>query len=198
MAKKEKNIPENEEYENTEAAEAADENDADNASGEPDEDIETVIVEDAEKSELDELKEKLAAQEDKYYRLAAEYDNYKKRTQREKDARYADALIDAAAGILPVVDNLERAMQVEVESEDAKKVLEGIAMVMKQLNDSFAKMNIKPIEALGKEFDPNLHNAVMHIEDDEYGENIVAEELMKGYIYKDERVVRHSMVKVAN
>jgi molecular chaperone GrpE len=107
-------------------------------------------------------------------------------------------LIDAVTAILPVVDNLERAMQVEVTSEDAKKVLEGVSMVMKQIGDSFNKLNIKPIEALGQEFDPNLHNAVMHIEDESFGENVVAEELMKGYIYKDERVVRHSMVKVAN
>lgn len=151
-----------------------------------------------EKSEADELREKLKEQEDKYYRLAAEYANYKTRTQREKDARYADALIDTAATMLPIVDNLERAMQVEAISDDAKKILEGVGMVLKQVNDSFTKLNIKPIEALGKEFDPNLHNAVMHIEDEEFGENIVAEELMKGYIYNDDRVVRHSMVKVAN
>ncbi len=151
-----------------------------------------------EKSSEDALKEKLAAQEDRYYRLAAEYDNYKKRTQREKDARYADALIDAAAGLLPVIDNLERAMQVEAESEDARKILDGIRMVRRQIDEAFLKLNIKPIEALGKEFNPELHNAVMHTEDENLGENIVAEELMKGYIYKDERVVRHSVVKVAN
>lgn len=151
-----------------------------------------------EKSELDSLKEKLASCEDRYYRLAAEYDNYKKRTQREKDARYADALIDAAAGLLPAVDNLERAANTEVTSEDAKKVLEGVSMVIRQINEAFSKMNITPIDALGKEFDPEFHNAVMHIEDDSLGENTVAEELMKGYIYKNERVVRHSMVKVAN
>lgn len=159
---------------------------------------EEVSSETAEQDEIGSIKEKLAACEDRYYRLAAEYDNYKKRTQREKDARYADALIDAAAGLLPVVDNLERAVQTEVTSEDAKKVLDGVSMVIRQINEAFSKMNITPIDAVGKEFDPNLHNAVMHIEDEEFGENIIAEELMKGYIYKNERVVRHSMVKVAN
>jgi len=149
-------------------------------------------------NEADDLRSRLAEQEDKYYRLAAEYANYKTRTQKEKDARYADAVIDTAAAFLPIVDNLERAVQVEANSEDAKKILEGVGMVLKQVNDSFAKIKIKPIEALGNEFDPNLHNAVIHIEDDNLGENIVAEELMKGYIYNDDRVVRHSMVKVAN
>lgn len=182
------NIENTENTENTEAAEDAESSTAENS--------ETAEAE--ETSELDKLKAKLASYEDRYYRLAAEYDNYKKRTQREKDARYADALIDAAAGLLPVVDNLERAAQVEVTSEDAKKVLEGVSMVIKQINEAFSKMNITPIDALGKEFDPELHNAVMHTENDELGENIVAEELMKGYIYKNERVVRHSMVKVAN
>ncbi len=159
---------------------------------------EEAAAESAEKSETEELREKVSAWEDKYYRLAAEYDNYKKRTQREKDTIYADALIDTAAAVLPVADNLERALQTPAESEDAKKILEGVSLVMKQLNDVFTKLNIEPIEAVGKEFDPNLHNAVMHTEDDSLGENTVAEELMKGYIYKKERVVRHSMVKVAN
>ncbi|MCI8404386.1 MAG: nucleotide exchange factor GrpE [Clostridia bacterium] len=144
------------------------------------------------------LEEKLKEQTDKYMRLYAEYDNFQKRSQREKDMRYSDAVIDTAGAILAIGDNLERALATDVESEDAKKLKEGVEMVMKQFNDALDKLGIKPIEAQGEQFDPNIHNAVMHIEDDAIDDNTVVEELMKGYIYKDGRVVRHSMVKVAN
>ncbi|MGN0107146.1 MAG: nucleotide exchange factor GrpE [Hominilimicola sp.] len=151
-----------------------------------------------EKSNEEVLEEKLKEQTDKYMRLYAEYDNFQKRSQREKDMRYGDAVIDAVAAILPIGDNLERALQTEVESEDAIKLKEGVEMVMKQFSEALAKLGVKPIEAQGEQFDPNLHNAVMHIEDETIDDNTVVEELMKGYIYKDNRVVRHSMVKVAN
>lgn len=155
-------------------------------------------AETAEKSGEEVLEEKLKEQTDKYMRLYAEYDNFQKRSQREKDMRYGDAVIDAVSEILTIGDNLERALQTEVESEDAVKLKEGIEMVLKQFNDTLAKLGVKPIEAKGEQFDPNLHNAVMHIEDETIDDNTVVEELMKGYIYKDNRVVRHSMVKVAN
>ena len=155
-------------------------------------------TEQPEESKEEELTKKLAEQTDKYTRLFAEYDNFRKRSAREKDARYADAVIDAVAAILPIGDNLERALQTEVDSEDAKKLKEGVEMVMKQFNDTLEKLNIKPIKAVGEQFDPTLHNAVMHIEDESIDDNTVVEEFMKGYIYKDDRVVRHSMVKVAN
>lgn len=151
-----------------------------------------------EKSDEELLEEKLKEQTDKYMRLYAEFDNFQKRSAREKDARYADAVIDAVAALLPIGDNLERALQTEVESEDAIKLKEGVEMVMKQFEEALAKLSVKPIAAEGEQFDPNLHNAVMHIEDETIDDNTVVEELMKGYIYKDERVVRHSMVKVAN
>lgn len=151
-----------------------------------------------EKSNEEILEEKLKEQTDKYMRLYAEYDNFQKRSQREKDMRYGDAVIDAVASILPIGDNLERALQTEVESEDAKKLKEGVEMVMKQFEETLTKLGVKPIEAQGEQFDPNLHNAVMHIEDETIDDNTVVEDLMKGYIYKDGRVVRHSMVKVAN
>ena len=141
--------------------------------------------------ELDELN-------DKYLRLMSEYANYQNRTTKEKAARYADAMVDAVAELLPVGDNLERALKTEVTSEDAVKFKEGIEMVMKQFNDRLEKLNVKPIKAEGEQFDPNFHNAVMHIEDESIDDNTVVEDLMRGYIYKDERVVRHSMVKVAN
>lgn len=144
------------------------------------------------------LEDKLKEQTDKYMRLYAEFDNFQKRTQREKDMRYGDAIIDAVAEILTIGDNLERALKIEVQSEDAVKLKEGVEMVLKQFNDTLQKLGVKPIKAEGEQFDPNLHNAVMHIEDETIDDNTVVEELMRGYIYKDNRVVRHSMVKVAN
>ncbi|MDD6736054.1 MAG: nucleotide exchange factor GrpE [Clostridiales bacterium] len=151
-----------------------------------------------EKDSQEDIAKKLKDSEDKYLRLYAEFDNYKKRTQKEKDARYADAVIDTAAEFLPVLDNLERALAVEVTSEDAKNLKAGVEMVHKQMIESLSKMKISAIAAVGEEFDPNLHNAVMHVDDESVTDNTVVEEFMKGYIYNDDRVVRHSMVKVAN
>lgn len=161
------------------------------------EEVEEFVEETAVSAE-DELAEKLKSSEERYLRMAAEYDNYKKRTQREKDARYDDAVIDAVAAFIPVADNIDRALAVDVESEEAKKVLEGVSMIKKQFDEVLKNLKVAPIEAVGNEFDPNFHNAVMHIEDESIAENTVVEEFMKGYIYKDSRVVRHSMVKVAN
>lgn len=155
-------------------------------------------TEEAEKTNEEILEEKLKEQTDKYMRLYVEFDNFQKRSQREKDARYADAVIDAVAAILPIGDNLERALQIEVESEDAIKLKEGVEMVKRQFGEAIEKLGVKPIAAQGEQFDPNMHNAVMHIEDETIDDNTVVEELMKGYIYQDSRVVRHSMVKVAN
>ena len=161
------------------------------------ENIEETVSEEEEKQE-ETLEDKLKEQTDKYMRLYAEFDNFQKRTQREKDMRYGDAVIDAVAEMLAIGDNLERAMNIEVTSEDAKKLKEGVEMVLKQFNESLVKLGVKPIKAEGEQFDPNLHNAVMHIEDETIDDNTVVEDLMKGYIYKDGRVVRHSMVKVLN
>ena len=152
----------------------------------------------AEKDHAEELNEKLLEAEDKYLRLYAEFENYKKRTQKEKDARYADAVIDSVAEILPVLDNLDRALAVEVTSEDAKSFKEGVEMTKKQMVESLAKLGVTEIAAVGEQFNPNLHNAVMHIDDETVGENLVVEVFMKGYIYDNDRVVRYSMVKVAN
>lgn len=142
--------------------------------------------------------DRLKEQTDKYMRLYAEFDNFKKRSQREKDMRYSDAVIDTVAEILAVGDNLERALKVEVTSEEALKLKEGMEMVLKQFNDSLTKLGVTPIKAEGEQFDPNVHNAVMHVEDETIDDNTVVEELIRGYIYKDNRVIRHSMVKVAN
>ncbi len=151
-----------------------------------------------EADKLSEYEEKLRDSEDKYLRLYAEFDNYKKRTEKEKNARYADALIDTAAEFLPVLDNLERALAAEAVSEDAKAIKEGVEMIGKQMTEILAKLKISEIKAVGEEFNPNLHNAVMHTEDENITENTVVEEFIKGYIYDNSRVVRHSMVKVAN
>ena len=162
------------------------------------EEVAETETETPEENKEAELSEKLKESEDKYLRLYAEYENYKKRTLKEKDARYADAVIDTAAELLPVMDNLERALAVEVTSDDAKALKDGVEMVKKQMLESLTKLKITEIQAVGEEFNPNLHNAVMHIDDDTITENTVVEEFMKGYIYNDERVVRYSMVKVAN
>ena len=153
-----------------------------------DEEVSETVEEKLQK-EIDELN-------DKYLRLMSEYANYQTRTAKEKTARYADAMVDAVAEILPIGDNLERALKTEVTSEDALRFKEGIEMVMKQFNDSLEKLNITPIPAEGEQFDPNMHNAIMHIEDESIDDNTVVEEFMKGYIYNKERVVRHSMVAV--
>lgn len=172
-----------------------------NSEGSGEESIETEVNEETPVEEVSkeaELEEKVKEWEDKYTRLFAEFDNFKKRSLKEKDARYADAVIDTVAAFLPVVDNLERALAVTAENDETKKVLEGVELVMKQVKETLSKLDVTEIPALGEEFNPNLHDAVMHIEDESMTENVVAEEFMKGYIYKNDRVVRHSMVKVAN
>jgi len=134
---------------------------------------------------------------DKLQRTAAEFDNFKKRTAKEKEALYSDATSDAVAAFLPVIDNIERALDAAGNEASDNSLREGVELVYRQFKEVLDKLNVSVIEAVGKEFDPNLHNAVSHVDDEEYGENIVVEEFQKGYIYKD-KVVRYSMVKVAN
>lgn len=141
-------------------------------------------------------KEKYDEVYDKYLRVLAEYDNYKKRTQKEKDEMYSLAVAETLEKLLPVADNLDRAISALDETEHSE-FSEGVKMVSKQFFEILAKMGVVEIEALGTQFDPNIHNAVMHVDDDEYDANVVIEQFMKGYKYK-EKVIRHSMVKVAN
>ena len=136
----------------------------------------------------------LAAEKDRYLRLAAEYDNYRKRSQREYQALFADVRADTISQILPVYDNLLRAIDAPCSDEAYAK---GVEMTMSQLMTIFDKLGVKPIEALGKTFDPALMNAVMHTEDEALGENVVVEEFQRGFTLGD-KVIRHSMVKVAN
>ena len=135
-----------------------------------------------------------AAERDKYLRLAAEYDNFRKRSAKEREMIYTDARTDAISKLLPVYDNLERALKMECSDEAYYK---GVEMIMTQLTDALKSMGVQEISALGEPFDPNLHNAVMKIEDPNLGENIVAEEYQKGFILGD-RVIRFSTVVVAN
>ena len=130
-------------------------------------------------------------------RTLAEYENFRKRTEKEKADLYSYAVKDVMTKILPVLDNLERGIAAIPEDSQNDPVAEGMDKICKQFVKALDDIGVKPIPALGESFDPNLHNAVMHVDDDSYGENVVAEELQKGYTYRD-TVVRHSMVKVAN
>lgn len=146
---------------------------------------------DTSKKECAKLKEEIDKQKDAYMRLAAEYDNYRKRTQKEKEEIYTDAIADALKQILPVVDNLERALKFT----DGGKVVEGVRMTYDKFEKVLADMGVEEIEC--KTFDPNFHNAVMHIEDEAYGESEIVECFEKGY-KKGDKVIRYAMVKVAN
>lgn len=134
---------------------------------------------------------------DKYRRVMAEFDNFRKRTEKEKASMYEIGAKDIIVKLLPVVDNFERGLATISDEEKGKPFADGMDKVYKQLTKMLDEAGVKEIEAEGKEFDPQYHNAVMHVEDDSLGENVVAEVLQKGYTYKDS-VVRHSMVKVAN
>jgi len=134
---------------------------------------------------------------DKNRRQMAEFDNFRKRTEKEKSAMYEIGAKDIIEKILPIVDNFERGFDAISDEEKTSPFTEGMEKVFKQLTKALDDAGVKTIEAVGQPFDPNFHNAVMHVEDEELGENVVADEFQKGYIYR-ESVVRHSMVKVAN
>ena len=146
--------------------------------------------EEAYKARIDEL-------EDRVKRQMAEFENFRKRTDKEKAAMFETGARSVIEKVLPVVDNFERGLAAVPENEKDSAFVEGMNKIYKQLMTELDNMGVKPIEAVGQEFDPNFHNAVMHIEDENLGENVVAEEFQKGYTYHD-TVVRHSMVKVAN
>lgn len=149
------------------------------------------------KNKKDKKDEKIEELTDRLTRQMAEFDNFRKRTDKEKSQMYEVGAKDIIEKILPVVDNFERGLDAVKEEDKEDPFIQGMEMVYKQLMTVLGELGVKPIEAVGKEFDPNLHNAVMHVEDENFGENIIAEEFQKGYMYRDS-VVRHSMVKVAN
>lgn len=153
--------------------------------------------EEAVKSHEDELIQEIEALKDKLMRTAAEFDNFKKRTAKEKEELFALGACSAVEKLLGVKDNLERAIPT-MDNADATAVLDGVKMIDKQFSDALSEIGVEPISAVGECFDPEKHNAVMHDENEDFAENTVSEEFLKGYIYKENKVIRHSMVKVSN
>ena len=149
------------------------------------------------KNKKDKKDEKIEELNDRITRQMAEFDNFRKRSEKEKSQMYEIGAKDIIEKILPVVDNFERGIAAVPEEEKSNPFAEGMEKIYKQLMTTLEEIGVKPIEAVGQEFDPDFHNAVMHVEDEEVGENIITEEFQKGYLYRDS-VVRHSMVKVAN
>jgi len=149
------------------------------------------------KNKKDKKDEKIEELTDRLTRQMAEFDNFRKRTDKEKSQMYEVGAKDIIEKILPVVDNFERGLDAVKEEDKEDPFVQGMEKVYKHLMTTLEEIEVKPIEAVGKEFDPNFHNAVMHVDDENFGENIVAEEFQKGYTYRDS-IVRHSMVKVAN
>ena len=149
------------------------------------------------KPKKDKKDEQIEELKDKLTRQMAEFDNFRKRTEKEKSAMYEIGAKDIIEKILPVVDNFERGLGAVTEEQKEDSFVAGMEMIYKQIMTTLDSVGVKAIEAVGNEFDPDFHNAVMHVEDEEVGENIVVEEFQKGYKYRD-TVVRHSMVKVAN
>ena len=158
------------------------------------EELEAPQQEEAEVQTPDPVQDALLQEQNKFLRLAAEYDNYRKRTAKEKESIWADAKASVVASFLPVYDNLERALKQDTADEAYKK---GVEMTMTQLKDVLSKLGVTEIDAAGQPFDPKLHNAVMHVEDEAFGENTVAEVFQAGF-QLGEKVIRFAMVKVAN
>lgn len=154
--------------------------------------------------EVQELKELLSGKidelsdlNDKYLRLLAEYDNYKKRTAKEKEALKVDSVGDAVTSLLPIIDNFERAIASFTDADKETDFFKGVEMIYNQTKEAFFKLGVEEIKSLGEEFNPELHNAIMHIEDETVADNTIVEEFQKGYTYGG-KVIRYSMVKVAN
>ena len=158
----------------------------------PEEEVAQETAEEEVKAEV--TAEAAPASDDRYLRLMAEYDNFRKRSAKERENIYTDVRVDTVSKFLPVYDNLARAMRTPTADEAYKK---GVEMTFNQLCEVFKKLGVEEIEAVGKTFDPNFHNAVMHVEDEEKGENEIVEEFQKGFKV-GEKVIRFSMVKVAN
>jgi len=194
--KKEKAAEEKEESSEEDVKEEAKEEEtAGDASEEAEE--EEASEDDAKGGKKDKMQEKLDELNDKVMRQMAEFDNFRRRSEKEKQAMFETGAKSVIEKLLPIVDNFERGLAAIPEGEEKTAFAEGMEKIYRQLMDELEKLEVKPIEAVGCEFDPNFHNAVMHVEDEKAGENMVVEELQKGYTYR-ENVVRHSMVKVAN
>ena len=193
MAKKEEKKPQQPAPEETRAEEKKKEETKAEAKQEAAQETFTLTKEQMEKMEG--LAKALADEQDKYLRLAAEYDDYRKRTAKEKEAIYTDAKIDTIKSMLGVYDNLERGIAQYADEESPHR--KGLEMVFKQFKECLAKLDVKQMEAVGKPFDPEKHSAVVHVEDERYGENEVVEVLQQGFTL-GEKVLRFAIVKVAN
>ena len=145
------------------------------------------------KKEIESLKEEIKEKDDKYLRLAAEYDNFRRRSREEKDATYSSAMADTVAELLPIIDNLERA----AAFDDSEKVREGVKMIASTVTSALSKLGVEAFGEAGDKFDPNLHNAVMHDEDDSERENEITDVFQKGY-KKGNKIIRFAMVKTVN
>jgi len=197
---KDTQIPETEiplpEDDMADAADAQNDGTGDKGKKEKKADIKKLRAElEALKKSLEEEKAKGAEATDKYLRICAEYDNFRKRTQKEKENTYGEAVADTIKGLLPIIDNLQYASK--YGNADSEKFAEGVKLILDKLPEDLAKMQITPVGAVGETFDPELHNAVMHTEDETCGENEIVEVLQSGYKYQD-KVIRYAMVKVAN
>lgn len=179
---------------NSEAA--AEEDSSDEKVSEEEKEKARVFFKKGKKKPRDNTKEKIEELNDRIKRQMAEFENFRKRTEKEKSSMYDMGASTMAEKILPAVDSFERGLA-GVDENSSDPFEDGMRMVYKQLMKALEDAGVEAIEAVGKEFDPDLHNAVMHVDDEEYGENIIVEELQKGYKYHD-HVIRHSMVKVAN
>ena len=157
------------------------------------------VTEEVAEEAIDENEKKIAELSDKILRITAEYENFRKRTAREKESLYEMATSDTVAAFLPLFDNMEKAIKVKPNdaSGEWKAFSEGVDLMKKQMADILTSLRVTAIDAVGEEFNPELHNAVMHVEDEEAGEGVIVEEFQKGFKTGD-RVIRHSVVKVAN
>ena len=208
MEKENKDLEENQEVDVEETSAVEENQEVENSEEKTEESKETQETEDASEEKTEKKKKKgfkrkdkrdeqIEELNDKYQRLFAEFQNFRSRSDKEKTAMFEVGAKSIIEKILPIIDSFERGLATVPEEEKGSGFAEGMDKVYKQLVTSLEEAGVKQIEALGQEFDPNLHNAVMHIEDESFGENVVAEEFQKGYMYR-ENVVRHSMVKVAN
>ena len=195
----EKQLANEEEKTTTEAAQDTDakEDTTEAAKEQTEETAEKKIFSKKKDKKTEKLEEKLAEYEDLRVRQLAEFENFRKRSEKEKAQMFEIGAKTVIEKLLPVIDNFERGLAAVTEDEKETPFAQGVELVYKQLLTSFDELGVKPIEAVGKEFDPNLHNAVMMVDDDSLESGTVAEEMQKGYMYK-ENVVRHSMVKVVN
>lgn len=167
----------------------------DNLSNEDINSEETETLNDETNEKINELQAKLDESENRYLRLRADFDNFRRRVQIDREASEKYRAQSLATNLLPAIDNFERAMQITPDSDQAKQLMQGVEMVYRNIIDALKQEGIEIIEAVGKEFDPHFHQAIMQGEDENYGPNIVIEEFQKGYVLKD-RVLRPSMVKV--